>query len=110
MDRSAIVTRLPVEELHTSIGVAERKRDLQRSDIQSLLELGGVRFVVADIGCKLRWVNESECYDFWKIEARDHIGTPGNSNFLDDFPGSYFYFASEWADSTTPIVLLSKCH
>jgi hypothetical protein len=41
-----------------------RKRHLTAADITSLLRVGQVRFVVADVGLPLCWIPVDECYDF----------------------------------------------
>jgi hypothetical protein len=49
-----------------------------------------------------------QCYDFWKREVKDRIAD-GPAD-LGNYPCEYCYFASEWSDGGSPIVLLSKAH
>ena len=107
------VSQLPLAELWNEHGVipAERMRELGSSDIASMLRAGKVRFVVADIGHHLEWISADNCYRFWKSEVKRHLAQPENEIYLEDFPGEYCYFASEWqTDLAEPIVLLSKSH
>lgn len=47
----------------------------------------------------------------WKSEVKVHLAQPDAKTHLEDFPGEYCYFASEWkADVGEPIVLLAKSH
>ena len=107
------VSQMPLAELWNEQGVirAERMRELDSSQIASMLRAGKVRFVIADIGHHLEWVSAEDCYQFWKSEVKRHLAHPDNKTYLEDFPGEYCYFASEWkADLGEPIVLLSKSH
>jgi len=104
-----IVIKLPLESLTTSLGRAERCRDVGVDDIRSLLQQGRVRFIVADVGMPLRWILEPECYDFWRRDVSTHIGDPAGA-LLQKFSGDYCYCASEWSDGAAPIILLEKAH
>ena len=105
----ALVTKLPLDALHTERGVADKLRDLCRHEVEELLRSGRVRFVVADVGLPFRWYDERQCFEVWKSEVKQHIADGGHAS-LDDFKSGFFYFASEWADGGKPIVLLSKNH
>ncbi len=107
-----LITRMPLTELWDDDGVinAARKRDLDTDQILSLLRAGRVRFVVADLESPPKWVPESDCFDFWKTEARRHISDQPQAS-LEDFPDQYFYFAAEWEPPTgLPIILLERHH
>ncbi len=107
------VSQMPLREIWDEHDVvSENKvRELSSSDVADLLSAGRVRFVVADIGSRLRWVLPEECYEFWKSEAKAHIAEPDANNYLENFPGEYCYFASEWrTDEDESIVLLAKSH
>jgi hypothetical protein len=66
--------------------------------------------VVADVGAGLRWIPQSECFDFWKHEAKAHLASEAMVS-LDKFPGGYCYFASQWEEeSAAPILVLEKHH
>jgi hypothetical protein len=89
---------------------ASKLRDLQEADIRSLLQLGRVQFVVADVGNKLEWIPSEDCFHFWKTIVKPHMcsteGTP-----LESFPDEYAFFASEWTSKdAVPIVVLEKSH
>jgi len=84
---------------------------LTTEDVRQLLSSGPVQFVIADVGLALRWIPESECFRFWKNEVKPHVA-PEAKTYLDDYPGEYFYRASEWKarKSEAPIVVLKKFH
>jgi len=106
-----VVTRLPLSELWDDTGqvAADRRRDLTAADILDLLRAGPVRFVVANVDHPLRWLPIGECFRFWKAEVQTRVADPGGV-CLEDFPGGYCYFASEWAGHGPPIVVLSVAH
>jgi hypothetical protein len=104
-----IVTQCPLRELWNAAGAlaATRGASLTADDVRDRLRQGPVRFVVADVGCPLRWVNERDCYAFWKGEVATHLADPGRPISRDDYPGGYAYLASEWTpnDGSRLIVL-----
>jgi hypothetical protein len=107
-----IVTQLPLRELWRDDGFSSvtRGKSLTHDDVREFLTSGPVQFVVVDVGLAPRWIPTSECFDFWKNEAKPHLAS-GTKAFLDGFPGGYCYFASQWeAQTTVPIVLLEKQH
>ena len=107
-----VVTRLPLAELWGDAGpvAADRRRGLSAADIRGLLRAGPVRFVVANVGAPLRWVPAAECFRFWKAEVRSRVAGPDGAR-LEDFPGGYCYFASEWAPAEgPPVVVLAVAH
>ena len=78
--------------------------------IKELLRLEHVRFVLADAGGRLRWVDGAERYGVWKTDVQPHLYEPARP-FREDYPGEHYYDASEWAlpDGST-VVLFWKCH
>ena len=91
--------------------VGEPQRDLSADDIRELLRRGPLRFVVADIGTGPRWLPVESSFAFWKAEVQSHPSPLGAPASLDNFPGGYYYFASEWSPAAgPPIVLLEKAH
>ena len=107
-----VVVGLPLDSLWESGGAlgAAKGRELAQADIQALLRLGPVPFVVADVGEPLRWVRGAECFDFWKTDAQPHLHERARP-YLEDYPDGYFYFAHEWRlqDGGT-VVVLEKHH
>ena len=95
-----VVTQLPLLEIWTDTGPvsAERQRDLGMGQVSELLRAGVQRFVVVDVGAKPRWIKPPELFTFWKREAKPRLAEPDENRSLDDFPGGYFYRASEWID------------
>jgi hypothetical protein len=106
----SIITKLPLSRLTTPRGDAARQGDAGKMAIRDLLRTGPVRFVVADVGAPLFWVPEADCFDFWKKEVQPHLAEPDQRAYLEQFPGEYLYFASQWNDGASPIILLSKSH
>lgn len=107
-----VVTQVPLDELWTDTHIldARKTRYLEQQEIRALLQAEPVQFVVANLGDKLYWIEEDRAYAFWKNEAKEHINSE-QGRYLDDYPGEYFYVASEWLDSTgARIVLLEKHH
>ena len=108
-----IVSQIPLDELWIDCRIvsANEIRELNALDIAELLRYGKVRFVVANVGNTLRWIPADECFGFWKSEVKNHLADPAASNYLENFPDGYCYFASEWeSDETEPIVLLTVSH
>jgi len=108
-----IVTHLPLQELWGENGftITSRGRWLAHDDITRFLRTGPVQFVVVDVGVAPRWIEVSDCYTFWKGEAKPHLSSPKEGTPLDKFPGCYCYFASEWQSATErPLVVLERHH
>jgi hypothetical protein len=105
-----VVTKLPLSRLTTPHGEATRVGNVGADAIRNLLRTGSVRFVVADVGQPLRWVPEAECFYEWKMEIQPHVADPDQPAYLEKFPGDYAYFATQWDDGASPIILLSKAH
>ena len=106
----SVITKLPLSHLTTSLGDARCVGEIGSESIRNLLRADTVRFVIADIGSPLHWLPESECFDRWKNEIRPHLAEPGQRVYLEQFPDEYAYFASQWDDRSSPIILLSKAH
>ena len=89
-----IVTQLPLRELWRDDGfsTAARGRSLTHNDVREFLASGSVQFVVAEVGAAPRWIPASECFDFWKKEAKPHLARDTKA-FLSAFSGGYCYFA-----------------
>lgn len=107
-----VVTQLPLRELWRDDGFSTTKRgkSLTYDDVREFLTSGPVQFVVVDVGVAPRWIPASECFDFWKNEAKPHLAN-GTKASLKEFPGAYCYFASQWeGEKIAPIVLLEKHH
>ena len=106
----SVITKLPLSHLTTPRGDAKRLGDIGRDAIRKLLRAGSVRVVVADVGFPLHWVPETECFEMWKNDIEAHLAEPDQRVHLEQFPGEYAYFASQWDDGSDPIILLSKAH
>lgn len=65
--------------------------------------------MVAEIGRPLHWERPEACFDAWKeIRPNLHVA---EKPYLDDYPGSFFYIAAEWAGRDDEcLVVLTKCH
>jgi hypothetical protein len=112
MQMSRIVVRTPLTELWDNDGpiAARRGRDLSAEDIRAILHSGSVKFVVANVGSPLRWVPEDECFAFWRNEVQPRVADPSGAS-LNEFPGGYCYFATEWMPVRgSPLVVLECAH
>jgi hypothetical protein len=109
-----LIHRIPLKSLWDDDGDvnASRERLLSKSDLREILQKYPVEFYLADVGHPLQRVDVAMCFEFWKHEVIDHVvEDPSKGFYLDDFPGSYAYVASEWSGCIeTPIVLLEKHH
>ena len=68
---------------------------------------------MADVGLPLRWIDEGECYAFWKGEASLHLVEPDAWEAgiaLRELRDEYGYIASEWLAAGQCVVLLEKLH
>jgi hypothetical protein len=114
MDASLkVVTHLPLRELWRSDGFSStsRGRALDRTEITGLLRGGPAHFVIVDVGFSPQWIEISDCYRFWKEEARDHLSSAESKRIPGEPRHGYVYFASEWiGDENAPIVVLEKHH
>lgn len=113
------VTVLPLTELWRADGPiipAERIQDLGVEEVRARLRDGPVQFVVADVADDLMWVELGDRFEFWKTEVEPHLADPnGIHPRPSEFPGSYFYWASDWGHTSVDggrasIVLLEKAH
>lgn len=114
-----IVTQLPLTELWTSHGplTATRLRVLAASDLAVFLRersiLKGTRFVVADVGYPLRWLDSVQFLAFWESDARGRLVDPVVKYFqLEDFPGAICFTVHEWrsGQSDAPILVFERHH
>jgi hypothetical protein len=115
MQLSDQVFFFPVTFIWNSENVVSDKklRDLSSDDLKDLLRTNkGIRFVVADVGLKPKWIPIRDCYKFWKEKVRPRVLEPDSGGFyLGDYLGHHCYAASEWeSDNDFPIVLLEKFH
>ena len=106
-----IVTHLPLRELWRVDGFSTttRGKSPTHEDVRRFLSLGPVQFVIADVGA--RWVPLRDCFHFWKNEARPQLASRVGVS-LDQFPGGYCYFASQWEgrELEAPIIVLERQH
>ena len=109
-----IITSLPLE----SIWYEEEEINALKvgyvsfSEIENYLRLSKVRFVVANVGDELHWIELDKCFQFWKDEVKPHLASDLDKIYLDNFPDHYAYVASNWRqeDAAMPIVLLERYH
>ena len=108
-----IVTEIPLQNIWNS----EKEMDIQRTEyltkerLKEILTSGPVDFVLADLGNKLKWIETSDCYNYWKTEVERDLADNVKKIYLDDFPDEYAYIASYWTcDMQKPIILLEKYH
>ena len=108
-----IVTALPLRELFDETGPVEASRgiDLSADDVRVRLGESRFQFVIADVGSKPRWIAKPEAFAIWRDEILPHLAPTAAVVRLDEYPGSYFYRASEWIMSDgTAVVVLERLH
>ena len=111
-----IVTQMPLERLWDD----QRELSYVRGGcvgserIRELLRSGRVRFVVADCGKNLSWIQEEDLHRYWKTVAQPHLVEPAESESghrLEDFPDEYCFIATEWGEADqVPVILLEMQH
>jgi hypothetical protein len=70
------------------------------------LLLSPIPLVIADCGKPLKWVENSDYWDFWRRELTPHLVGCDNE-VKRDFAGDYCYVASEWTTAGAgPVILL----
>jgi hypothetical protein len=108
-----IVTQLPLQELwrNGEPPAGARVRSLDTQQIRDLLRSGPVQFVIVDAGKRPEWIQIEDCFQFWKAEVLTHLANESSVR-LEDSPGEYAYFASQWegCDTKAPVVVLEKMH
>jgi hypothetical protein len=91
----------------------ERVRDLSAADIAALLRdaTSVPLFVVVDPGLAPYWVPVERNNAFWRSEVQPRVADPTARRWhREDFPGKYFYRASEWRTGSGGIVVLLDRH
>lgn len=91
----------------------ERVRELSATDIAALLRdrTSVPHLVVVDPGLPPHWVPVERTHAFWKSEVQPRVADPTVGRwYRDDFPGKYFYRASEWRTGSGGIVVLLDRH
>jgi len=70
-----IVTTIPLQNLWTQEGYIEAKRIsyLTRNDLRELLKANSIKFVLANVGQSLKWIDATQWYHFWKSEVENHL-------------------------------------
>jgi hypothetical protein len=111
--RTRIVSTIPINDLWDDQGaISARKVSLVgKAHIQKLLRSGQVRFVLADIGKPLEWIEPNAQYSFWKNELSPHLAEPSSAEHgvsLDEWPDGYCYFASEWRLADECVVIVAE--
>jgi hypothetical protein len=105
-----LVIRLPLDELWTSDGPvdARRGRQVGAERIKEILRKRTAVFARADIGFPLTWYRGPDAAAFWRV-AKPNL-SEGAAAYLDQFPGGFCYFATEWASAHGPVVSFEKSH
>lgn len=102
------MTGEPLQTLWDSEGrdlPVTRGRSLDIEAIKSLLRRGVRAFAVVGVGPQLRWLDGANSLEFWKSEAHDHLYEESRP-YLEDYPGEYFYRASEWTTASGETIIL----
>jgi len=88
-------------------------RAVGKEEIRTLLRSGPVRFVVANVGMPLQWVEPQNRIQWWKDELKPHLAEPDEAEVgihLEDWPGDYCYVADEWRRGEEVIVVARMFH
>lgn len=109
--RLRIVVAGPLTELWDDDGPvnAERVRHVSREEARQLIRDGLRTFVVADIGSHLVWKRGDDALNFWQAE-RQRVADPESAAAREDYPGEYFWWASEWKSDHGAVLLFEKEH
>jgi len=108
-----VVISLPLTELFNESGstMHRRVRELGAKEILELIKAGPVQFVFVDVGFRPQWIPLELCYDCFKNQVRPHLANASERVLLDNFPGGFCYFASQWiAGDDATIVVLERHH
>jgi hypothetical protein len=108
-----IIQTIPLSAIWTDQKEIQAKRItyLTSLEIITMLRASVYSFVVADIGQKLKWVDEANSFDFWKSEIKQHLTDFIDKIETETFPNGYAYVASKWVkDNGDVIILLEKYH
>ncbi len=108
-----IVVKIPMDELWSEMNgeFFIKKRYLNEAVLREILETNEIRFVVADVGQKLLWIENKDRFLFWKQEVKEHILENDSHIDLRKYSNEYAYMASEWINNKGElIVLLDKFH
>lgn len=75
-----VVTNLPLAELwdeHGAVLTAQPTRKIGAEDVKQLLrDRPELKFVVADVGSPLEWIDAAARFSFWKAELAPHLADP----------------------------------
>jgi len=88
----------------------ELRRQLQRGDVEQILQEGAVRFLIVCSNPWFRWLTRDECFPFWEDEGKVHF-YQNDKIYLDDYECGYYYLASEWlVNGCERVIALKMCH
>jgi hypothetical protein len=116
MDPAArIVTTLPLAQIWDARGTmlaARRTRELGSDDVKELLRSRpNLKLIVADVGSGLKLIEPTARFTFWKDELAPHLAEPSSDALeITQFPGSYFYIASEWSLPDGEAIVVAEKH
>ena len=108
-----IIPEIPIKCLWNNQGVIgyNREKSLYKSDIVKILKEQKIEFVIADVGVNFEWIKVDSCFEFWKIELKNHLIDDENYIKIENYIGQYAYIASLWRnESQNILVLLEKYH
>lgn len=106
-----LVTELPLKEMWSVDGPiqATREKYITKDELNDLLIISPVEFVIANIGEDLKWVPVRKCYEIWNAILKDNVAQDIDSLDLDSFPNGFAYVASKWSGETS-VILLERHH
>jgi hypothetical protein len=107
------ISCLPVSQLSKEGRVisVNRLRYIGAVEVQQMLTLGLVEFVIAEIGKPLFWINCDDASMFFNQRIAKHIvEDPDDGFYLPDFPGGLALVASEWQQESVVKLILFESH
>ena len=108
-----IITSMPISEIHdipTNL-IYHKVKHIDSQYIIDLIKKEKVKFVIANVGETLKWIDIENCYKFWKNEVKNHLANDLNKIDIEQFENNYCYIASEFETASNDyLILLEKFH
>jgi len=95
-----IIDKMPLVDLwrENTFLEAKRVKYLNQKAVSEILKNGPIRFVIANVGDKLIWIDLDECFKIYKTEIKEFIISDIDKIYLRTLKDEWGYIASLWAD------------